>query len=307
MLLFNGTSFCLKVCLTLCVINSGFALRQDSSKSYGQLLHHINGLLDILSCELKLNANAKFALLLGEFLIKQKMRHVEPTRYENQVYYHLLHRTGNIRRKAQDSDISGLQKEILDNAFQRNVLLLPPSLKYGALNANAEYEKLAINYESFVNEGMPNRTVSDQCMRDIVAMPNCKLNLGCMDLLTTEAPTYGYQRTHQLILLYMLEHNECAPHLGPLQLYELLAKTFCNEVLREQNAIRSLGLPLKYRDLYLEQATICGLFGYNEFLNWHNVVEVSSWFDEARTSQISNRHLNDLALVFYINALLLLD
>jgi len=52
----------------------------------------------------------------------------------------------------------------------------------------------------------------------------------------------------------MLAHHKCAPTLSPPQLYEELAKGHCNEILSEQNAIRSLALGLgKYKDLYLEQ------------------------------------------------------
>lgn len=52
----------------------------------------------------------------------------------------------------------------------------------------------------------------------------------------------------------MLQHHRCAPRLSPPQLYEELIKMHCDEILSEQNAIRSLALGLgKYQDLYLEQ------------------------------------------------------
>ncbi|ALC41302.1 CG8401, partial [Drosophila busckii] len=281
---------------------------ETTSESTTQLSQRVYGLLDKLSCgRTSLHASAKFALLLAEFLIKQKMRYVAPTRYDRQLYYHLLHRMEQLKLKLNiNSHLSALEQQILDNAFQRNVLLLPPSLRYGALNANADYEALALKYERVVNSGEPNRTESDLCMRDIVTLntKNCQLSLNCLRVLTSEAPAYGYQRTHQVLLLYMLQHHKCAPQLSPPMLYEQLGKSHCNEILREQNAIRSLALGLgKYRDLYLEQATICALYGFNEFLNWRNVLEIDSWYaDESE----HNEHVNDLALVFYINALLLL-
>jgi len=62
----------------------------------------------------------------------------------------------------------------------------------------------------------------------------------------------------RVLLLYMLAHHKCASKLSPPQLYEELAKSHCNDILSEQNAIRSLALGLgKYKDLYLEQGTIC--------------------------------------------------
>ncbi|KAH8369935.1 hypothetical protein KR093_001512, partial [Drosophila rubida] len=303
--------------VTLCAVSAGLTLTltqstpvavpvSTSTTQEQQLPQRIYGLLDKLFCGRKLNASAKFALLLAEFLIKQKMRYVAPTRYDRQLYYHLLHRMERLMKNS-NQNMSRLEKQILDNAFQRNVLLLPPSLKYGALNANAEYEELAVNYEDLVNQGQPNSTQSDLCMRDIVNLNpiKCKLSLNCLQVLTSEAAAYGYQRTHQVLLLFMLSHHACAPVLSPPQLYEELAKSHCNEILSEQNAIRSLALGMgKYKDLYLEQATICGLYGYNEFLNWRNVMEIDSWFPD--DDDPNNEHINDLALVFYINALLML-
>lgn len=75
------------------------------------------------------------------------------------------------------------------------------SLRYGALTANAEYEQLAMSYDSLLRLGQPNRTASDLCMRDIVGLnPKlCKLSVNCLDILTSEAEAYGYQRTHQWV------------------------------------------------------------------------------------------------------------
>ncbi|XP_037715941.1 uncharacterized protein LOC119550978 [Drosophila subpulchrella] len=279
-----------------------------------ELPHRIYRLLDGLCGGHKLSSSSTFALLLSQFLIKQKLRYVAPTRYERQLYYHLLHRMEHIREPSGWVREPGVQGEILSIVFQRNVLLLPPTLRLGELDANGEYEQLAEIYSKVVNEGQLNRTQSDLCLRNIVELkpPNCKLLSGeCLELLASDAPAYGYQRTHQVLLLYVLQHQVCAPHLSPPQVYELLARSQCDEVEREQNAIRSLGLPIAYRDLYLEQATICGLFGYNEFVNWRNVMEIGSWLEGDSPKDIlpdvgDSQHISDLALVFYINALLLL-
>ncbi|XP_023162922.2 uncharacterized protein LOC111594039 [Drosophila hydei] len=315
MLLF--ANICLKIATlaTICGILSQLQVAGAAAPagSVQQLPQRIYNLLHQLSCGRKLNASAKFALLLAEFLIKQKMRYITPTRYDRQLYYQLLHKMKQLGSCASQGEINQVQELILRNAFQRNVLLLPPNLKYGALNANAEYEQLALSYDSLVSQGAPNRTQSDLCMRDIVNLDTskCQLSLNCLELLTSEAPAYGYQRTHQALLLYMLQHHICAPSLSPPQLYEELAKGHCNEILSEQNAIRSLALGLgKYKDLYLEQATICGLWGYNEFLNWRNVMEIDSWRKEEEQQEgeeeEEREHIKDLSLVFYINALLLL-
>ncbi|XP_017077745.1 uncharacterized protein LOC108112414 [Drosophila eugracilis] len=295
-------------CCSLIPIN-GVGTQTDQ-----ELPHRIYRLLYGLSDGRSLSASSIFALLLSQFLIKQKLRYVAPTRYERQLYYHLLHRMEHIRERSGLLREQGVQGDILNIALQKNVLLLPPSLRLGELDANAEYEQLAEIYSKVVNEGQLNRTQSDLCLRDIVELkpPKCKLlSSKCLEILANDAPAYGYQRTHQVLLLYVLQHQVCAPHLSPPQVYELLARSQCDEVEREQNAIRSLGLPVAYRDLYLEQATICGLFGYNEFVNWRNVMEIGSWLEGDSPKDIlaadgDSQHISDLALVFYINALLLL-
>ncbi|EDV37685.1 uncharacterized protein Dana_GF11286 [Drosophila ananassae] len=275
-----------------------------AEKTGREVPDRIDRLLDGLSCVPKLSASSSFAILLAEFLIKQKLRYVAPTRYERQLYYHLLHRMELIKER---SDWGGVYGDILGSVFRRNMLLLPPTLKWGELQANGEYEQLAEVYPKVVNEGQLNGTLSDSCLREIVMLepPNCKgISLGCLEMLNSDAPAYGYQRTHQVLLLYVLQYQVCAPHLSPPKVYELLARSHCDEVEREQNAIRSLGLPSSYRDLYLEQATVCGLFGFNEFVNWRNVMEIGSWLEEE--SIADTQHISDLALVFYVNSLLLL-
>jgi len=51
---------------------------------------------------------------------------------------------------------------VLSIVFQRNVLLLPPTLRLGELDANGEYEQLAEIYSKVVNEGQLNRTQSGE-------------------------------------------------------------------------------------------------------------------------------------------------
>ncbi|XP_017120053.1 uncharacterized protein LOC108141299 [Drosophila elegans] len=312
-MLLVGLKYALLLAISGCILLN--PILGAGTESDQEVPHRIYRLLDGLSGERRLSASSTFALLLSQFLIKQKLRYEAPTRYERQLYYHLLHRLENIRTGSGGLvQEPGIQGEILSIAFQRNVLLLPPSLKLGELNANGDYEQLAEIYSKVVNEGQLNRTQSDICLRDVVELkpPNCKLLSGqCLELLTSDAPAYGYQRTHQVLLLYVLQHQVCAPHLSPPQVYELLARSQCDEVEREQNAIRSLGLPVAYRDLYLEQATICGLFGYNEFVNWRNVMEIGSWLagdspKDKLADENDSQHISDLALVFFVNALLLL-
>lgn len=66
----------------------------------------------------------------------------------------------------------------------------------------------------------------------------------------------------------MLQHHRCASQLSPPRLYEELGRSHCNEILNEQNAIRSLAMGLgKYKDLYLEQGEWEGGRGVTKLIN----------------------------------------
>ncbi|XP_073846580.1 uncharacterized protein [Musca autumnalis] len=286
--------------------------------SKGFLIKSIMRLLTKVERSNDLNVNMKFAVILSEFLIKQSQRYIESNRYEQQVNYHLLKKLDNVMRRSDDADFDKIHKTILDNIFQKNILLKPPMLKERHIDTHFEYKSLAKNYSQLAEMGNLNVTQSDECLAALATLDSkCQVPQECLDVMVTDLPTYGYKRMHQILLLYVFMHHICAPTLGSDTAYEILASQKCTQVYREQNVIRQMNIPDAYRDLYLEQNVICGLFGYVEFMNWHNLVTVSNWPQENeclclfvnRESKIDcncTNHINSLVLVYYINGLLLL-
>lgn len=65
---------CLKIVTlaAICVALNQLQVAESTDRSVQQLPQRIYGLLNELSCGLELNASAKFALLLAEFLIKRE-------------------------------------------------------------------------------------------------------------------------------------------------------------------------------------------------------------------------------------------
>ncbi|KNC29509.1 hypothetical protein FF38_11508 [Lucilia cuprina] len=287
--------------------------------SKGFLVQSIMKLLNKLEKSNDLNVNIQFTAILSEFLIKQKQRYYESNRYEQQVYYKFLQKLNHIIRQTEDADFENVHKTILDNIFQRNIMLIPPVLKQRHIDTHFEYKSLIKDYGKLVGLGNPNITQSDECLATIAALnSSCQVPRACIDLMISDLPTYGYQRMHQILLLYVFMHHICAPTLGSQTAYEILASQKCTQVYREQNVLRHLNIPDVYRDLYLEQNVICGLFGYVEFMNWHNLVTVSNWPQENEClclffngeSKIDcncQNHINSLVLVYYINGFLMLD
>ncbi|XP_075167799.1 uncharacterized protein LOC142239952 [Haematobia irritans] len=287
--------------------------------SKGFLVKSIMKLLTKLERSKDLEPSMKFAVLLSEFLIKQHQRYIESNRYEQQVNYHLLQKLDKIIRNTGYADFENTQKIVIDNLFQKNVLLLPPVLKERHIDTHFEYKSLIKNYTQLVGKDRDVTLLSDKCLASIATLDSkCQLSQECIDFMVTDLPTYGYVRTHQILLLYVFMHHICAPTLGSETAYQILASQKCTQVYREINVIRHLNIPDVYRDLYLEQNVVCGLFGYVEFINWHNMVTISNWpqedeclclfvKDEAKIDCNCTNHINSLVLVYYTNGFLMLN
>ncbi|XP_059226335.1 uncharacterized protein LOC106080700 isoform X2 [Stomoxys calcitrans] len=287
--------------------------------SKGFLVKSVMKLLTKLERSKDLDASMKFAVILSEFLIKQHQRYIESNRYEQQANYHLLQKLDNIIRNTEDADFENVQKKIIDNIFQKNVLLKPPILKERHIDTHFEYKSLLKNYTQLVDMRERDMIQSDECLSSVATLDSrCQVPQECLDFMVTDLPSYGYKRMHQILLLYVFMHHICAPTLGSETAYEILASQKCTQVYREQNVLRHMNIPDVYRDLYLEQNVICGLFGYIEFMNWHNLVTVTNWPQEDEClclflngeSKIDcncTNHINSLVLVYYINGFLLLN
>lgn len=87
---------------------------------------------------------------------------------------------------------------VLENVFQKNVLLIAPVLKERHIDTHFEYKSLIKNYGELVGIGNPNMTQSDECLAIIASLNStCYMPTFCIDLMVTDMPTFGYQRMHQ--------------------------------------------------------------------------------------------------------------
>lgn len=87
---------------------------------------------------------------------------------------------------------------VLDNIFQKNVLLKPPILKERHIDTHFEFKSLIKNYSQLVELGNPNMTQSDECLAAFSTLDSkCEVSQDCLDLMISDLPTYGYKRMHQ--------------------------------------------------------------------------------------------------------------
>ncbi|XP_028897669.2 uncharacterized protein LOC105214544 [Zeugodacus cucurbitae] len=259
-----------------------------------------------------------FSLIFAEFIIKQKVRFYEPTRFENQLYEEILKRIATFRAKIVAKNGVGR----LGNLLQKNVRLLKPAVIEDQIDTEFEYRTLKRNYDRLKNTGFPSSTLSDFCLLHISSLENCDvIEESCLEVISSTAPTYGYRRMHQILILYVLMHHTCAPQFGPPIVYEILSTKHCSEVYREHRLL-AMSYSQGRRDLYIEQTALCSLFGFKEFLNKAEVRKIVSWdrfgicncVGEISFYQGSNEkdrckcadHSHSVALLFYVNAMLFL-
>ncbi|CAD7014671.1 unnamed protein product [Ceratitis capitata] len=189
--------------------------------------------------------NLHFALIFSDFIIKQKVRFYEPTRYESQLYEQILKKIAAFR--ARITSKNGIGR--LSNVLQKNVVVSKPKLVEHQINTELEYRSLERNYESLLNSGYPNSTFSDKCEA---------IKEECIKMITSNEPTYGYYRMHQILILYILMHHTCAPHFGSPIVYEILSTQHCSEVYREHRILaRSY---LKVAEICIQNKVRCVVF-----------------------------------------------
>ncbi|XP_053964749.1 uncharacterized protein LOC128867509 [Anastrepha ludens] len=263
--------------------------------------------------------NLHFALIFSEFIIKQNMRFYEPTRFESQLYDQILKKIVAFRGKIIRKNGMGRLSYIL----QKNVMLIKPKLVENQINTELEYRSLERNYESLQNIGFPNSTFSDFCLLHISTLDNCNdLDAGCLWVISSNTPTYGYRRMHQILILYVIMHHSCASHFGSPLVYEILSTQYCSQVYREHKML-AMSHSQARRELYIEQTALCGLFGFSEFLNMGEVRKIVSWdkfgichcVSGITVSQDSDEtdickcadHSHSVALLLYVNAMLFLN
>ncbi|XP_067633129.1 uncharacterized protein [Eurosta solidaginis] len=263
--------------------------------------------------------NLHFALIFSEFIIKQKVRFYEPTRHENQLYDQVLKKIVALRNKIISKTGIGRLSDIL----QKNTVAIRPSVVANQINTELEFRSLEKNYEILQNFGFPNSTFSDYCLFHISSLDECDaIDMECLQVISTNSPTYGYQRMHQILILYVLMHHSCAKQFASPLVYEILSTQHCSNVFREHR-ILAFSQSQARRELYIEQSALCGLFGFKEFLNWAEIRKVVSWdtfgvchcavgipvYQNSNENNICkcSDHSHSVSLLLYVNAMLFLS
>ncbi|XP_055876109.1 UPF0764 protein C16orf89 homolog isoform X1 [Biomphalaria glabrata] len=128
---------------------------------------------------------------------------------------------------------------------------------------------------------------SDSCLGEIFGARDgmqCATTDQCWTLMTSFGYS-AYSLTHEIFYLEIAEGFGCKkeiqrqilnhrqPNLRELQ------DIFCANILDEANMIAEKGFPSNQRDLFMEQAALCGMLGFRQFFNNDWLIHILSWQD----------------------------
>ncbi|KAI8501236.1 hypothetical protein Bbelb_213310 [Branchiostoma belcheri] len=131
-----------------------------------------------------------------------------------------------------------------------------------------------------------NEEQSDGCLTELLgtnAKTSCSISPSCWSLMTS--PGYrGYWLTHELFYLQIGEQAGCSHELairaaesGRRDGVGGMEAEYCANILREARDLAAAGFRQEGRDLFMEQALLCGLVGYRDFFRSSWLSAILSW------------------------------
>ncbi|PSN37929.1 hypothetical protein C0J52_12237 [Blattella germanica] len=119
-----------------------------------------------------------------------------------------------------------------------------------------------LNKSDLLMMGTPKELESDECIAELVNTTVCNMSEKCKDIMTNNEEVHGYPLTHRL-LYFQLGCSENSKFVD----VEKQIIGLCSAILKENMNIAKMGIPAAFRDLFLEQISLCGMEGFAEFLN----------------------------------------
>ncbi|KAK7113066.1 UPF0764 protein C16orf89 homolog [Littorina saxatilis] len=200
------------------------------------------------------------------------------------------------------TDIRGLyqlSKQVSDDAepnvsrtqpkyYQR----IGPTIQEGLWELNYSSRRLSPSVASWsykAEEAMAEKE-SDDCLTELFGTgktdEKCVISDKCWERMTS----FGYSQyslSHEIFYLQIGEEAGClAQMVWKILMNEqpglhVLQDTFCANMLREAVTIAEADFPATHQDLFMEQAALCGFYGYKEFFYYNWLDMILSWQDTA--------------------------
>ncbi|KAG8183792.1 hypothetical protein JTE90_002945 [Oedothorax gibbosus] len=118
---------------------------------------------------------------------------------------------------------------------------------------------------------MHNGTLADSCFSQISTGGVCPMSPSCIKY-SQATGLRGYALTHQVLFWELMEARNCI-NKASLQ----LRREFCSNVLRDAKEAEMLNFPVSYRDLFMEQIGLCGIWGFRDFNKREWLDQILKW------------------------------
>ncbi|KAK2142282.1 hypothetical protein LSH36_977g01037 [Paralvinella palmiformis] len=120
---------------------------------------------------------------------------------------------------------------------------------------------------------------SDHCLKELrTDMKStdykCSVSGDCWKLMTSPGYRY-YSLSHEIFYLLIGESTGCFRDMKDT--IEQLSSRFCASMLVETRTIAADGYPKNKQDLFMEDAALCGIYGFKEFFNYDWLTKILSW------------------------------
>ncbi|XP_041365036.1 UPF0764 protein C16orf89 homolog [Gigantopelta aegis] len=139
---------------------------------------------------------------------------------------------------------------------------------------------------------------SDLCLSELFGTgekttQTCRISDRCWDMMTK--PGYsGYSLSHEVFYLEIAERFGCLPQVLTKILMNrqpsvtALREAFCANMFEEAKLIEIDGFMVHRRDLFMENAALCGMLGYRDFFNSDWLEKILSWQTPGRGCYVAS-------------------
>lgn len=193
-----------------------------------------------------------------------------------------------------------IQRLIIENEHWSKSQLR--SIKYVEISENIQQSKKHFNsYIKIMQQGSPSCKESDSCLAELLLSSNrCSISTFCRNIMDEYQTSKGYHMTHKL-LYYIIVRNKGCTNLFTKP-FHTFARHFCQEIYNEISTYLTKPLDFRLRDIFLEQALLCGYLGHSEFLIKDWMETILKWQDPdgqfRHFGDEFDSHINGLAVAF---------
>ena len=266
--------------------------KTDYMKAFNQTIHAIERLLSFYEDQIhEVNLDAIYGLRVAEGALAFSLSHhresfwsASETKHIYQKVRELHQQAASINNRAQTS----IKKQSHEYYHKfKDVVDKPWSFFKDFGHRKLPMDKVeVVNYKVTSKNKTWDEATSDKCMSEALGSnPNhtkCMFSPLCVKEITDEQQV-GYGPTHQLLFLTLALIHGCEEKYSDvLKQYsgydvEKLVENRCVRIMSEMMGLENPNVKEYSRDLYMEQAFVCALHGYEEFVNLKRLKDILSW------------------------------